>query len=356
MKEFFQKIPRETFVLIAIILVGIFLRAYNFHAWLDFENDQVRDANLVRNVLEGKQSWPLLGPDMTGSGRSHNSGLFYVGPAYYYFEIISAKIFGASPVAEAYPNLLLAALSILLFYLLFKRYFNLNLSLALTGLYAISYYAILYARFSWNSNPIPFFTLLFLLCLHEFLLKKEKTHWSWAILLGIAVGIGFQLHLILMVLFPATVFLVFLYLFFKNKKIWKPLALAVLVAVVLNVPQIIHEVRYNFSNTHTLIKDMTGGNRVDNSKKTDPLASLERSIDCHFEANAYMASAAGPNVCTFAYTSLDDHDQSSTFLTERASWDFWSLIILGLLFSLSGYFLLARALVLESDPSNTKSN
>ncbi|MDR3558972.1 MAG: hypothetical protein P4L62_01415 [Candidatus Pacebacteria bacterium] len=117
MKKIFQKIPRSALILTVIVLVGVFLRAYNFHAWLDFENDQVRDANLVRSVLQGKALWPLLGPDMTGSGRSHNSGLFYVGPAYYYFEIISAKIFGASPAAEAYPNLLFAILSIPLFYL-----------------------------------------------------------------------------------------------------------------------------------------------------------------------------------------------------------------------------------------------
>lgn len=365
MKEFFQKVPRSVYILTAIVLVGIFLRVYHFHAFLDFENDQVRDANLVRNVLEGKRPWPLLGPDMTGSGRSHNSGLFYVGPAYYYFEIISSQLFGDNPVAQAYPNLLLAILSIPLFYFFLKRYFHENLSLALTALYAISYYAILYARFTWNSNPIPFFVLLFLLTLHEFLVKKEKTHWLWAVLLGVAVGIGFQLHLILMALFPATAFFVFLYLFIKNKKIWKPLVLAVLIAIVLNVPQIIHEVEYNYSNTRTFIKDMTVGERMKTSKKTGVFTDLEKSVDCNIESNTFMATSAGMNVCDFSYLILMHHDNpavmnvlyantlsninSGMFLAESARSSFWVMVVGGLIFSLLGYGLFASQMFREKD-------
>lgn len=163
-----------------------------------------------------------------------------------------------------------------------------------------------------------------------------------------------------MALFPATAFFVFLFLFFQNKNIWKSLALAVLIAIVLNAPQIIHEVRYDYSNTHTFIKDMTGSNRIDNSKKVDLSTNLERSLDCHAEANAFMVSSAGDNVCGFsyvglfhsrnpAYINLLTGSDPSIFLAQLRTANFWIILIGGLFFSILGYGLFTRRCFKEQD-------
>jgi len=68
-KEQFKKIPRHIGILLAIILLGTFLRAYHLNDWLDFGDDQVHDADLVRSVIRGETAWPLLGPDMSKSGK-----------------------------------------------------------------------------------------------------------------------------------------------------------------------------------------------------------------------------------------------------------------------------------------------
>jgi hypothetical protein len=121
-KEYFRKITKQTWILLAIILLGTFLRAYNLNDWLDFGDDQVHDAILVEAVVRGETAWPLLGPDMSKSGNGSTEGSsrenrFHIGPVYYYFQILSAKMFGTEPYRLAYPDLLFSILSIPLFFI-----------------------------------------------------------------------------------------------------------------------------------------------------------------------------------------------------------------------------------------------
>jgi len=213
-EKFFRKNKNKIAVIfaIAIFSIGIFLRTYRFHDWLNIGDDQVNDAVIVGNVVDHDAPWPLLGPKMSNSGKNGKKEQFQLGPMFYCFEIISAKLFGNYPDKLAYPDWLFDVLAIPLFYLFFKRFFGTNLTLALTGLYAVSFYALSFSRSAWNPNSIPFFTLLFLLSALEFLIHKEKTRWMWAVFLGLALGVGIQLHAILLVLLPLVTAFIFLFL------------------------------------------------------------------------------------------------------------------------------------------------
>ena len=57
-KNILKRVPKHLWILSAIILVGIFLRTYNFHDWLDFGSDQAKDAAIVSAVVENKAPWP----------------------------------------------------------------------------------------------------------------------------------------------------------------------------------------------------------------------------------------------------------------------------------------------------------
>lgn len=133
LKKTFKRIPRLIWALALIISVGIFLRTYHFHDWLVFNPDQARDAAVVDNVLSGQTSWIILGPE---AGNSH----FQLGPWFYHMQVISAKIFGSAPDTMAYPDLLFSVLAIPLFYIFLKKYFSTRMSLALTGLYSMSFF------------------------------------------------------------------------------------------------------------------------------------------------------------------------------------------------------------------------
>jgi 4-amino-4-deoxy-L-arabinose transferase-like glycosyltransferase len=318
-------------ILFGIILIGIFLRTYNFHDWLYFAKDQARDAFIVESVLKGELPVPYLGPKMGNSG-------YKLGPLFYYIKMASGKIFGVGPSKMAYPELILSILTIPLFYFFLKRCFKNNLSLALTGLYAISFFAVRYSRFAWNLNMIPFFILLFLLSLSEFLYGKEKTKWLWVVALGIALGVNIQLHAILILLSGPIIFLAFAYVLWKNKSAWKKCAVVILLAIILNVGMIIGEVKTNYFNTNNFIRAFTdksgnGQNRLGRN--------LELSIACYVQANGYIITSMGEkDNCIFLNKKYYYADDQKVKL-------FGS--ILSLAFVLGGLILLARSFWREKE-------
>jgi 4-amino-4-deoxy-L-arabinose transferase-like glycosyltransferase len=319
-----------------IIFLGIFLRIYRFKDWLYFYPDQARDVSLVDAVLSGKSTWPLLGPI---AASTH----FKLGPIYYYFQIISAKLFGSTPWAVAYPDLLFSILSIPLLYYFFKKYFSINLSLALTGLYSISFYAIRYSRFAWNSNSIPFFCLLFLLALYEFICHKDKTHWRWIILGGIALGVGIQLHTVLLVLMPIFFILIFLLLIkssYNKLNFWSKTIAIVLIALALNTGQIISEMKTNFFNTRQFL-------RVFSDRSPNAGSAFEKNIAldaiCSGQANIlFLSSLENNDSCdSFSYFKYSGNPQNYAISIIA--------IFTGIALFFSGCFLLIHYFFQETD-------
>ncbi|QQS15769.1 MAG: glycosyltransferase family 39 protein [Candidatus Moraniibacteriota bacterium] len=332
---------RTAWILCGIVVVGIFIRTYHFREWLHFGSDQARDVMLVGDVVHGVEPWPLLGME-AGNTR------FDLGPVYYYFQIASAHIFGVRPDTLAYPDLLFSILTIPLAFFLFRKLFETNLSLALTGLYSISFYIVEYSRFAWNPNMIPFFVGLFLLSLTEFMEADEKTKWRWIFALGIAIGIGVQLHTILLFLFPAM--LLGMFLIFSKKNIGAIVRLVSIVAIAfaLNIPQAISEVQTHGKNTKLFFKALTDRSGSGSSQFAE---SLKTDILCHAQANSHMLSALGHHGnCNFL--SLIDHP-------ERFSGGFslllaYGSIMLSVIFSAIGYGLLAFLVFTEADPKRRK--
>ena len=71
----FTKANKGNIILLLIILFGAFLRLYNFEELLRFNNDQVRDIQIVEQIKNGEPIY--LGPKAGGTK-------FNLGPAFYY--------------------------------------------------------------------------------------------------------------------------------------------------------------------------------------------------------------------------------------------------------------------------------
>ncbi len=244
MASFANKIKQNKKYFIAfliILIVGIFLRTYHYSDLLRFGKDQARDAVLIRNVVQGKTPWPLLGPNM---GKLN----FDLGPMFYYFQIMSAKIFGFSPVTIAYPDLLFSILTIPMLFFFLKKYFDNLISISLTALYAVSFYAVQNGRFAWNQNSLMFFSMLFLYAFLELANKNRRKKWPWIILAGAALGIGVQLHLLFAAIVGIVFFIFAIYLIRKNLLTLKNAALVLLIAFVLNIPQFVSEIQTHGGN------------------------------------------------------------------------------------------------------------
>ena len=331
------RISRTTLVLLVILLIGVFLRAYNFREWLHFGSDQARDALLTEQVVRGEQPWPLLGME-AGNTR------FDLGPMYYYFQILSAQVFGATPEAMAYPDMLLSIATIPLAYFLFRKLFDSPLAVALSGLYAISFYVVEYCRFAWNPNVIPFFVGVFLLALAEFLESQERTRWPWIVALGTAIGVGVQLHTILLFLFPAVFLVAIVFLLKKCSGTALRIGAIFGIVFVLNIPQVLSEVHTNGENTKLFWNALTdrsgsGGSRF--------FQSLEADVLCHAQANMHILSGQGQHgVCNFP--EIIEH--SKRFFKNSNRMVLFGGVILSIVFSVAGYYFLAFSAVKEANP------
>jgi len=252
-KFLISKVTNKKFIiLLSIILIGAFLRLYNFEELLRFNNDQVRDIQIVEQIKNGEAIF--LGPKAGGTK-------FNLGPAFYYLEYLSGLIFGFSPAGIALFIPLLSIFSLYLFYLLFKKIFTPNITLALTFLYAISFYAIKYSHFAWNPNVIPFFIFSFLLLILKI---KEEPDWKNFSLLGLTLGIAIQLHTTLLVLIPILTFLFLGYLYLKNKPVfkWSKVSLLLAIIFIFNIPFIYGDWINNWDNAKEFISGIgtkTGG-------------------------------------------------------------------------------------------------
>jgi len=338
---------RTIILFLAIFAVGIFFRSYHFHDWLDFESDQARDLSITEKVVNEGGAWPLLGPDMSHS--QDGGERFHIGPVYYYFQIISGHLFGVRPETAAYPDLFFSILSIPLFYLFLKRYFEKNLSLALTGIYTVSFYIIQYSRFAYNTNPIPFFVILFLLSLSEFLSKREKVSWIWTILAGVALGVGIQLHVTLLLIFPTVALFVFLYILKNSRRIAGKLGVILLIALALNLGQMAHEIRGNFANSKVFFHSVS----QPDPKSTNSLPlKLAMEADCQFQANFHMLSSLGdkvscdyslisfinPNISLYSLNGIGDYYTCAiNFLGTTGIYTRHFFLLLEVIFSFFGY-------------------
>lgn len=140
-------------LLISIVLIGFVLRAYHFSPWLHFELDQARDARVIDHALvEGPGALPLLGPKAGGT-------FLRLAPGYYYFQYVSGIIFGGTPAGIALLIMLSSVATIAFFFFFIRRYFSLTLSLLLALLLAVSAFFVMYGRFAWNPNILPFFVV-----------------------------------------------------------------------------------------------------------------------------------------------------------------------------------------------------
>jgi len=340
LKKKLGKVPKRIWVLILIIVIGFFLRTYHFRDWLEFNPDQARDATVVENVLNGQSSWLILGPE-AGNTR------FDLGPWFYHLEIISAKIFGNAPDKLAYPDLLFSILAIPLFYLFLKKYFSSYLSLALTGLYAVSFFSVRYSRFAWNINSIPFFVLLFLLGM-LYLVGSDRKKGLWgAVMAGVGIGVGIQLHILLFFIMPSVTALAFLYLFLRKSPIVPligKIGIIFLLVLVTNAGQIIYEVKNHGLNTHMFIKSFK-----DSTVKIALGENLQADALCQVQANLHIISSLGNNEQCDFYQIYKKFLHPGNTLAKPVSNVSAMLVLIGALYSLGGYLLLAYFWRREND-------
>ncbi|MBN1263515.1 MAG: glycosyltransferase family 39 protein [Candidatus Pacebacteria bacterium] len=224
-------------LLILIILAASFFRLYQIRGYAIFLGDEGRDALVVKRMIVDR--------DLTLLGPRTSVGDLYLGPAYYYLMTLPLWLSRLDPVGPAIMVALLGVATVFLIYLIGQALFGLSTGLVAASLYAVSQPIIEHTRFSWNPNPMPFFTGLSIYAFLR-LIKNQKR--IWAFILGACLGVCLQLH------YLGSIFILMIILLwvFSRSQIPRRTWLLALGAFLLVLsPFILFEFRHNFVVTRS---------------------------------------------------------------------------------------------------------
>lgn len=257
LSSIYQNRKWEIILLCLIISIGIFFRTYNFSDWLLFEVDQTYDTRIVSQAIEnGIENLPLLGPT-AGGGRA-----LRLGPAFYYMEYASALVFGDTPTGHAMLVLIFSILSLPLFYLFSRRYFSIPLSLSLLAIFSGSVFLVLYGRFSWSPNVLPFLILLSFYALLRSVSRSEtEIKRNRFFLLSVAaIALASQIHFNSFFTIPTIAVILLLY---KRPKFpIKTWLMAFMIIALVYSPMVLSDISTSGENVNLFLKKISKGGSV----------------------------------------------------------------------------------------------
>ncbi len=262
MKNIKKYFTFENIFLLIILGIAIYLRFYNLENTFMFQGDQGRDALIVANIFKEKDP-VFIGP-VTSIGN------MYLGPFYYYFMLPFLYLSYPNPIGPVYAVAALSVITVALIYFVTKKIFNQKIAVLATIFFALSHIVIEHARFSWNPNPAPFFSLL-MFYFSYLAVKKDSRYW---LLVSIMFSILVQLHYVaLLSVAGAGVFLL-LHLTKKNKKkdskkLLKHIILSILLFLLSLTPLILFDFKHDWRNVQALKNIVTKEQSFDLQRKTD---------------------------------------------------------------------------------------
>ncbi len=225
-----------TWEIYLIVAVAAFLRLYGINT-TEFDDDQ---ANVFRMAHDAVSHGLLVATSNVASIHIYNP------PAIIYFFMLPAAM-SADPLWGAVMVGLLMTVSVLLTYILARRYFGRVAGIIAALLYATASRPIFYSRFIWNQNLLPIFTILFIFALFWGVVERRK---GWLFPALFLLGVLIQLHasgvmmaaplLVALILAPGTLR-------------WRDLAFGILSLIVIYFPYLLWEISMNFIDVHTLL-------------------------------------------------------------------------------------------------------
>lgn len=310
----FLKTP-QGIILTLILLVASFMRLYKISEYMTFLGDEGRDVLVAKEILEGNLT--LLGPRAS-------AGDFFLGPIYYYMIAPFLALFNYDPVGPAVMVALIGVATVFLVYFFCKKFFGERTGFIAAILYSLSPIVIAYSRSSWNPNPVPFFTLLFMITLY---FSVKKNEYKLSVVSGLLLGILLQLHYIATFIgIIAFLFVLIGNLIVAKKELFKKYVyqyVSMFLGFVIGIlPFLVFEVRHGFPN----IKTITSFIFVDNFQEemARELSHLEIVQDVFFRLYARLMLNYPP------LEQLNLFEESNLFLLQI----FTIILILGSIFSL----------------------
>ena len=247
MKKLINTTNLFTAVFVVILLYSAFLTMYPIsHYNFPFTMDQARDMLDIREIVVS------LHPSLIGPTTSIN-GVF-LGPFYYYFNVIPFLIGGGDPAALAYWNsiwYLIGASA--LFYFNYKKNFWFGFFSSILFLLCNEFFYS--SRFFWSANPMPYMTAIYFLSLVYLTTKRDKKS---GFIGGIVSGLSMQVEAAF-----GVIFFPFLIVYSLIRRVdFRTIAFSVIGFLLTLLPQLLFEIRHGFLMTKTFFKELSGDSQI----------------------------------------------------------------------------------------------
>lgn len=194
-----MSVKKTTIFFLLIMVVASFLRLYRFEMYLEFLDDQGRDALIIKKMLIDHT------PTLLGPGTS--VGKMYLGPLYYYAMIPFLAMTYPEPTGPAFAMAVFGILTVALLYVWGRKFIGDRAALIATALYAVSPIVVRLSRFSWQPNPAPLVGLVMMWLTYQAVHHKKLWYW-----VGVATcfAVLSQLHYVaLLSAIPSGILLIY---------------------------------------------------------------------------------------------------------------------------------------------------
>jgi len=229
-------------VLLAILAIFLFFRFYQINQRVQFDWDQERDAQVVKEILSGHLT--LLGPRVLGPDK------FFLAPYFYYLLAPFYLLANLHPRAIIYFLLFYNLAFFILAYRALKELFSRQTTLIFLLFWSVNKAAIAADTIAWNSVVVPILAIVLLKILNKILKdSRKKLNWFY---LGILLSVGINFHF--QVVFLAVWAVIFLFLSLSKKVNFKGVLALLLGFVLPFFPLMLFDLRYNFLNTKLFLQ------------------------------------------------------------------------------------------------------
>lgn len=181
------------FAFTALLLVGMYLRFWNFQYTFEYGWDQARDAWKIRDILSG--TLVLDGP-RTGVGS------FFLGPLWFYYLAPFYYLARLDPIGALWGNIVINIGNFFIFFFVCKRIWGDKAGLLATYIFAVSGYLTEITKTPWNVSPVFGVSALIFYCIHEIVMRER---YVLVFPLAFLTGLFTQLHFAVVFLPPIII-------------------------------------------------------------------------------------------------------------------------------------------------------
>lgn len=240
------------FLLLIIIVIGVFLRSYMMVDRFEFAHDGDLYSWIVKDIVVNKHL-RLIGQQTSTTG-------IFIGPFFYYLLVPFFLLTSMDPVGILLLPVLIGVATVLSYYFVFNKLFDYK-----TGIIASFLQAVLMVRVNYDRWIVPTITVnLWGIWYLYSIFMLVKGNFSVFPLLGFLVGLIWHINLSLLPILSAVPVAIFLS---RKKPALGHIAGGLLAMAIPLLPYILFEARHGFVQTVNLLKSFIfnqgGGSGLD---------------------------------------------------------------------------------------------